>query len=84
MRRFLINLRHYVVRMVKDPKELAILLAIPIGLIVINSLIVGDFDAIAAVAFGGYDILASFMAPAFLLSFQFFNSFFMFSFLYKD
>jgi len=81
---FLLNLKHYIIRMLRDPKEIALLLAIPIGLIIFNSIIAGDIEAMTGITFGDYNILTSFMAPAFLLSFQFFNSFFMYAFLYKD
>ena len=85
MNRFPMIVGHYIKRMIRDPKEIGLLLAIPIGLIVINSLIAGgDFEAETGLYLAGYSILPSFMAPAFLLSFQFFNSFFMFIFLYKD
>ena len=84
MNRFFLIVAHYLKRMFRDPKEIVLLLLIPIGLILINSLIAGDLEAETGITFGGYNILASFMAPAFLLSFQFFNSFFMFAFLYKD
>ena len=85
MNRFLMIVAHYMKRMFRDPKEIALLLAIPIGLILINSLIAGgDFEAETGLYLAGYSILPSFMAPAFFLSFQFFNGFFMFIFLYKD
>jgi len=85
MNRFLMIVAHYTKRMLRDPKEIVLLLAIPIGLIIINSLIAGgDLEAETGISLAGYNILTSFMAPAFLLSFQFFNSFFMFIFLYKD
>jgi len=85
MNRFLMIVAHYMKRMFRDPKEIALLLVIPIGLILINSLIAGgDFEANTGLYLAGGRILPSFLAPAFLLSFQFFNSFFMFAFLYKD
>ena len=85
MKGFPMIVAHYMKRMFRDPKEIALLLAIPIGLIIINSLIAGgDFEAETGLYLAGYSILPSFMAPAFLLSFQFFNGFFMFVFLYKD
>ena len=89
MNRFFTIAWHYIKRISKDPKELVILLVIPIGLIIINSLIAGDltganFAEETGIYFGGYNVIASFMAPAFLLSFQFFNSMFMFHLLYSD
>jgi len=85
MKGFSMIVLHYMKRMLRDPKEIALLLAIPIGLIILNTLIVGgDFEAETGLYLAGYRILPSFLAPAFLLSFQFFNGFFMFSFLYKD
>ena len=84
MSRFFMIMLHYLKRISREYKDIAILLAIPIGLIVINSLIFGDFEADVGISFDGYNVLTSIMAPAFLLSFQFFNSFFMFIFLYAD
>ena len=89
MNRFFTIFWHYVKRMGKDPKEIGLLLVIPIGLIIINSLVAGDltganFAEETGIVFGGYNVIASFMAPAFLLSFQFFNSMYMFHLLYAD
>lgn len=84
MRRFCMIVFHYIKRMFRDIKEIALLLAIPLGLIIFNSVIGGDLEGAAGVYLEGHNLLASFLAPAFLLSFQFFNSFFIFAFLYKD
>ena len=84
MSQFSMIVRHYLKRALRDWKEIALLLAIPIGLVVINSVLVGDFEGETGITLGGHNIIASFLAPAFLLSFQFFNSFFMFGFLYSD
>ena len=81
MNNFLMITMHYFKRMLRDPKEIILLLMIPIGLIIFQSVIGGQIEGIYL---NGYNVLASHAAPAMLLSFQFFNSFFMFIFLYKD
>ena len=81
MGRFSLIVLHYVKRMLADAKEIILLLAIPIGLIIFQGVIAGEIEGIYL---NGYNVLASHAAPAMLLSFQFFNSFFMFIFLYQD
>jgi len=75
---FLLNLIHYFRRLFKDIKEVTLLLLIPIGLIVINSL----FES--SMVLEGYNVTASFNMPAFLLAFQFFNMAIMLYFLFND
>ena len=81
MSNFLMITMHYFRRMFADVKEIILLLMIPIGLIIFQSVIGGEIEGIYL---DGYNVLASHAAPAMLLSFQFFNSFFMFFFLYND
>jgi len=79
---FMMITLHYIKRMLRDPKEIVLLLIIPLGVIIFNTLIAGA--AFEQFYFFEYNIMASFTAPAMMLSFQFFNSFFMFIFLYRD
>jgi len=59
-------------------KTIWLLLVIPVGLIVINSMI-NDF-----IALDGYNVMASTSMATFMLSFQFFNMGIMLHFLYSD
>ena len=81
MSRFCLILTHYLKRSFADAKELVLILAIPLGLIIFMILIGGEVQGIYL---NGYHVLGSHAAPAMLLSFQFFNSAFMFLYLYAD
>jgi ABC-type transport system involved in cytochrome c biogenesis permease component len=81
MNHFLMIVLHYLKRASRDIKEIVLLLLIPSGLIVFQSVIDGEVEGIYL---NGYNVLVSHIAPAMILSFQFFNGFFMFSFLYSD
>jgi len=82
MSRFILIVLHYLRRAFNDVKEIVLLIAIPLGLVVFQIVIGSNIDI--DFYFYGYNALASVIAPAFLLSFQFFNSMFMFGFLYSD
>ena len=81
MSRFTMIVAHYLKRATRDLREIILLLIIPIGLVIFQGMIGGEVEG---VSLNGYNILASHAAPAMLLSFQFFNGFFMFLFLYED
>jgi len=74
---FALNLKYGFKRLFAD-KMIWLLVAIPVGLIVINSLMEDPFY------FEGYNVMASFNMPAFLLAFQFFNMGIVLHFLYHD
>jgi len=78
MKHFFLILTHYLKRCINDAFALIILLAVPIGMIAFNS-VIGD-----APMYNGYNINASFVSPAMLVGFQFFNSAYILEFLYKD
>ena len=80
MNRFSMIFLHYFKRAFRDVKEVALLLGIPVGLIIVNSMFAGDI----ALELNGYNVIASHIAPAMLLSFQFFNGFMMFYLFYHD
>lgn len=77
MNHFLLTLNYSFRRLLAD-KAVFLLVIIPMGLIVINSLATDPF------AFEGYNVTASMNMPAFLLAFQFFNMGIMLHFLYHD
>ena len=81
MSRFFLIVWHYLKRAIRDVKEIVLLLLIPIGLIIFMGVIGGE---VQGVSLNGYNVIASHAAPAMMLSFQFFNSFFMFIYLYAD
>ena len=85
MNRFFFIVWHYLKRATRDFKEIALLIAIPLGVTIFTTLMVGEMTSdMEWPGLNGYNVFASHMAPAFVLSFQFFNSFFMFIFLYSD
>jgi len=75
---FFLIMTHYMKRMLRDMPGLPILLLIPVGIIVINSL-AGD-----PVMLDGYNVTASFVMPVMMLAFQFFNMGFLHYVLYTD
>ena len=69
MSRFLLNVAHYARRASRNYLDVLLLIGIPLGLIVINGVaFLGD-----GYMFEGYNIAMSNLAPAFMLSFQFFS-----------
>ena len=81
MRRFLLIMVHYLKRMFADTKEIVLLVMIPLGITLFMGFIAGEAEGFY---FNGYNIFLSFVAPAMVLSFQFFNAFFIFLLLYAD
>ena len=80
MNRFLLNTIHYTRRATRDYLETFLILIIPLGLIIIyGSVFLGD-----GVMFEGYNVVSSNVAPAFMLSFQFFSGGTMLLLLFKD
>jgi len=69
----------YLKRLTRDLKETSLLIIIPLGLIIINSLL-----SDGTMALEGYNVASSFNMPAFVLSFQFFNMGIMLHILFKD
>ena len=78
MNNFFLNLTHYFKRVWGEIFSMLLLLIIPLGLIIINSFF-GE-----GMTYDGYNIAATGAAPAFMLSFQFFNCAIMLGFLYED
>jgi len=78
MNNFFLNLTHYLKRAWSDLPAMSLLLIIPLGLTILNSFM-GD-----GISYDGYNIAATGAAPAFMLSFQFFNCAIMIAFLYED
>ena len=79
MSNFLMITIHYAKRAFRDVTDVLILLGIPLGLIVVWGLINE-----AAMTPCGYNAVSSNLAPAFILSFQFFSGGTMMLLLYKD
>ena len=78
MGQFFLIMSHYVKRMLRDLPGLPIVLLIPVGIIVVQSL-AGD-----PVMLDGYNVTASFAMPMLMLAFQFFNMGFLHCVLYHD
>jgi len=78
MNNFFLNLTHYFKRAFADIVGMSLLLIIPLGIIILNTFL-GD-----GLTYDGYNIAASGVAPAMMLSFQFFNCAIMLTFLYED
>ena len=78
MNTFFFIFSYTIKRFLKDIREISILLIIPVGLIVINSMF-GD-----PVVLYGYNVTSSMNMPIFVLSFQFFNMGIMLYTLYLD
>ncbi|MCL2589154.1 MAG: hypothetical protein FWD84_07070 [Oscillospiraceae bacterium] len=78
MGQFFFIMLHYVKRMLRDMPGLPIILLIPVGIIVLNSLATDPF------MLDGYNVIASFVTPIMMLAFQFFNMGFLHYVLYKD
>ena len=80
MSRFLLNTIHYAKRATRDYLETLLILIIPLGLIIIYGMVFyGD-----NVMLDGYNVVSSVLAPAFILSFQFFAGGTMLLMLFKD
>ena len=80
MSRFLLNVIHYTRRATRNYLDILLLIGIPLGLIVVNgAAFFGD-----GVMFEGYNVVMSNLAPAFMLSFQFFSGGTMLLLLFKD
>ena len=80
MNRFLLNVTHYAKRAFRDITEVALVIGIPLGLILVWGTIFSDY----AFMYDGYNIAMSSFAPAFMLSFQFFSGGTMLLLLHKD
>ena len=84
MSRFLLNVIHYTRRATRDYLEVLLILGIPLGLVVIWTVVqTAVFDA-EAIMLNGYNVASSNYAPAFILSFQFFSGGTMLLLLFKD
>ena len=81
MNLFVMITAHYFKRAFRDIREVVLLLAIPLGLVFINSMLGTNAEGLE---FYGYNVIASIVAHAMILSFQFFTSTMMVSFLYND
>ena len=84
MKNFMMILAHYLKRFIRDWKETALLLVIPIGLVLLYSLFDDAFMGVPEGFMQGYNLQASFTLPAILLGFQFFNGSIMLTYLYPD
>ena len=80
MGHFLLNVVHYARRALRDRLEVLLLIALPLGLTILNGVIFDDENVMAY----GYNIAMSNIAPVFMLSFQFFAGGTMLQFLHKD
>ena len=80
MSRFLLNVIHYTRRATRDYLETFLIFIIPLGLIIVYGAVFhGD-----SVMHEGYNVATSNLAPAFMLSFQFFSGGTMLLLLFKD
>ena len=80
MSRFLLNVSHYARRASREYLEILLLIGIPLGLVIVNgAAFLGD-----GYMFEGYNVAMSNIAPAFMLSFQFFAGGTMMYMLFKD
>ena len=78
MKNFSLITTHYLVRFLRDIKELILLLTIPIGLMVIYSFIPSQ-ELVA-----GYNTQATLTMPVMMIGFQFFSGGTLIGFLYPD